>query len=303
MSPKLQNFLKRLSGTAILLALLAGVVAAVICDHGNLYYAGAFVCLLCSLAGVEWFFMLRGKERECNRPLILVGTCLYPWLLMYLLPPDLHDRFDAHVSSCTHPLLALVVYALAAFVCELVRLDYGKQNFAAALRSLGTSLLAFIYPGWLFAFALLAIHRNELAGPILFIVVLSKLSDIWAYLCGVLLGRRLIPRSFSPAVSPNKSWEGIIGSFLLTTLCFMIVPLCWGDPCLGPGNGVLLAAFLTLPIFLLAVVGDLVGSLIKRGLGVKDSGHLIPGIGGVIDLIDSPSLAVPLFTLLACVLL
>ncbi len=302
MSPKLQTFLKRLSGTVILLSLLAGVVAAVIRGHGNLYYAGAFVCLLCSLAGVEWFCMLRGRERECNRPLILVGTCLYPWLLMFLLPPDLHDRSDAHASSCALPLLALIVYALTAFVCELVRLDYGKQNFAAALRGLGTTLLAFIYPGWLFAFALLAIHRNELAIPTLFVIALSKLSDIWAYLCGVLLGHRIIPRPFSPAVSPNKSWEGIIGSSLLTTLCFMAVPLCSDGSCLGKGNDALLAAFFVLPIFLLAVVGDLVGSLIKRGLGVKDSGHLIPGIGGVIDLIDSPSLAVPL-TLLACALL
>ncbi len=303
MSPKLQTFLRRLFGSAILLSLLVGVIAAAVYDHGNLYYAGAFVCLLCSLAGVEWFFMLRGKEQECNRPLILVGTCLYPWLLMFLLPPDLHDRPDAHASSCALPLLALIVYALTAFVCELVRLDYGKQNFAAALRGLGTTLLAFIYPGWLFAFALLAIHRDELAVSILCIIVLSKLSDIWAYLSGVLLGHRVIPRPFSPAVSPNKSWEGIIASFLLTTLCFMAVPLCWADLCLGKGNGVLLAALIVPPIFLLAVVGDLVGSLIKRGLGVKDSGHLIPGIGGIIDLIDSPSIAVPLFTLLACALL
>ena len=124
--------------------------------------------------------------------------------------------------------------------------------------------------------------------PILLtIVVITKLSDIWAYLCGVLVGRRLISRPFSPAVSPKKSWEGFIGSFILTTLCgaFLIrfvEPVCpmW------------FAITSAVVFYFISVAGDLAGSLVKRGIGVKDSSHLLPGIGGIIDLIDSPAFTI-----------
>ena len=121
--------------------------------------------------------------------------------------------------------------------------------------------------------------------PILLtVVVITKFSDTWAYLCGVLVGRRFISRPFSPTVSPKKSWEGFIGSLILTTLCgaFLIrfvEPVCpmW------------FAIISAVVFYFISVAGDLAGSLVKRGMGVKDSSHLLPGIGGIIDLIDSPA--------------
>ena len=121
--------------------------------------------------------------------------------------------------------------------------------------------------------------------PILLtIVVITKLSDTWAYLCGVLVGRRFISRPFSPAVSPKKSWEGIISSFVLTILYGILLIRFVDSACLT-----LSAAIISAIIFIISVAGDLVGSLVKRGLGVKESSHLLPGIGGIIDLIDSPA--------------
>ncbi len=99
---------------------------------------------------------------------------------------------------------------------------------------------------------------------------------------------------FSPQLSPNKTWEGILGSFVLTML------FAAGFYALLPLEGYLSWALVlgVSPIlFILAVIGDLLGSLVKRALEVKDSGRLLPGIGGIYDLLDSPALTVPFFAL------
>ena len=275
MRDKLKTFLKRLLSTIISLAVVATALGGTY-YFKNSWFCAALICVLCNLAAVEWFLMLREKKTECNRWLILVGGLVYPWLPACGL-----------ISGTT----GLVLFILTAFICELLRMDYGKQSAEAALRSVGTTVLAFVYPGWFFSFAL---HYMEpqLGIPILVtLVVFTKLSDIWAYLCGVLVGRRFISRPFSPAVSPKKSWEGIIGSFLLTILCGGTIIWC----VLSKFPTVKAVGFFAF-VFVLAVAGDLAGSLVKRGLGVKDSSHILPGIGGIIDLIDSPAFTIAAFT-------
>ena len=281
MSDKLKTFLKRLFSTIIGLVVVAAALGGTYYFE-NTWYCAALICVLCNLAAVEWFLMLREKKTECNRWLILVGGLVYPWLPACGL-----------ISGTT----GLVLFILTAFICELLRMDYGKQSAEATLRSVGTTVLAFVYPGWFFSFAL---HYMEpqLGIPILVtLVVFTKLSDIWAYLCGVLVGRRFISRPFSPAVSPKKSWEGIIGSFILTILCGMAS--LWYIESKFPAVDALPtvdAVWFFAGIFVLAVAGDLAGSLVKRGIGVKDSGHLLPGIGGIIDLIDSPAFTLAFVT-------
>ena len=127
------------------------------------------------------------------------------------------------------------------------------------------------------------------------IVLFTKMSDIWAYVSGILLGGKFISRKFSPSVSPKKTWEGIIGSVIITlTVGAVLLPvlglMSW-EELTSPS---FLAIYIPLGIllFFLSVWGDLAGSLIKRGLAVKDSGSLLPGIGGIFDLIDSPAFTV-----------
>jgi phosphatidate cytidylyltransferase len=123
------------------------------------------------------------------------------------------------------------------------------------------------------------------AGLVLFLVLLTEFNDVMQYVWGKLLGRRKI----IPAVSPGKTWAGFIGGVLSTALA-----------------GALLAPLLTpfsLPQGLLAglaigvagFIGDVVVSAVKRDLGVKDSGSLIPGHGGVLDRLDSLLYTAPLF--------
>lgn len=298
MSPKLQTFLRRLLSTVILIAALAGVW---LWNHP--YGYAALICLLCNLSAVEWHCMLRERKRESNRWLILAAGVVYPWIIAWKTLEGTPGEEAAELVTIEYTealaitifaFKCLVGYALLAFALEIVRMDYRGLSAREALQSLGTTLVGFIFPVWMFSFALEALLEYPFhVRMLVWLVVATKLSDICAYVSGVLLGKRLVKRSFSPAVSPNKTWEGIVGSFILTagSAWLLMEPLC--------GEAVMPAPLffcLFMPaLFVLSVVGDLAGSLIKRGLGVKDSGKLLPGIGGVFDLIDSPAFTVVAF--------
>ncbi len=288
MTPKTKTFLERLFSTIVLLSLLGGAVA-----WNNPVAYAVLICLFCNLTTVEWFRMLGERREETNRPLMLLGGLAYPWLLA------LAAFSEQHITTTWEKVLAfslgfLILYTLIAFFCELFRMDYRGRSGAQALASMGITLLAFIYPVWLFAFSLVYVAEAGSIAPLLWLILVTKLSDIWAYCSGVLLGGKIFgQRKFSPVVSPKKTWEGIIGSFILTVasgygLSLLLLPQTSADY----PNDSLMGAGLSALIFLLAVPGDLAGSLIKRGLAVKDSGSLLPGIGGIFDLIDSPAFTV-----------
>lgn len=123
------------------------------------------------------------------------------------------------------------------------------------------------------------------AGLVLFLVLLTESNDVAQYVWGKLLGRRKI----IPKVSPNKTWEGFVGGFL-TTVALAVLLAPWLTP-LSPEH----AAMAGLLIGWSGFVGDVVISALKRDIGVKDSGALIPGHGGVLDRIDSLTYTAPLF--------
>lgn len=128
-------------------------------------------------------------------------------------------------------------------------------------------------------------HGREL---VIFAVAIVAMADIGAYFSGRRFGRRKL----APNVSPGKSWEGVLGGLCSVSL------------------GTLVAAFLlpnqvswwlllgiALPTALVSVLGDLLESMLKRHRGIKDSGHILPGHGGVLDRIDGLVAALPVFTL------
>jgi phosphatidate cytidylyltransferase len=118
------------------------------------------------------------------------------------------------------------------------------------------------------------------------IIAATKLADIGAYISGKMTGRNKL----CPKISPGKTWEGLIGGFLFSALGSWII-FCqfipWMLPTkpltLGPFGPILFALLLTCT----GLVGDLTESLIKRDVGSKDSGRLLPGMGGVWDVTDS----------------
>lgn len=122
---------------------------------------------------------------------------------------------------------------------------------------------------------------------LLYAVFMAKWTDIGAYMVGCLFGRhKLIPR-----ISPGKSWEGVVGGLVWGTFCGCL--LVWG---VNRWAGGLFSALgmtwqraipIGLVVAAMGVVGDLAESLIKRATGVKDSGGFIPGMGGLMDVLDS----------------
>lgn len=284
MTPKLKTFLERGFSTVVLLSLLGGAVAW----NEPIGYA-VLICVLCNLTSWEWFNMLKGTN--ANRWLSLISGIIYPWLLALICA----GSEKSYLQSTAVALGFLVLYVLLAFCGQLFRMDYRGKTGAEMLDGMGLTLLSFVYPVWMFAFALTCLRTEELIYAMLWLVLFTKMSDIWAYVSGVLLGGKFFSRKFSPSVSPKKTWEGIIGSIIITLIVgAILLPVLgiftWEDlttPCFLlcyiPGG---------LLLFFLSVWGDLAGSLIKRGIAVKDSGSLLPGIGGIFDLIDSPAFTV-----------
>ena len=284
MSPKLKTFLERGFSTIVLLGLLGGTVAW----NEPIGYA-VLISVLCNLTSWEWFNMLKGTN--ANRWLSLVCGLIYPWFLSWVCI----GTYLPGSSSLGIAVAVLVLFTIMAFCGQLFRMDYRGKTGAEMLDGMGMTLLSFVYPVWMFCFALTCVHTEENIMAMLWLVLFTKMSDIWAYVSGVLLGGKFITRKFSPCVSPKKTWEGIIGSIIITlTVGALLLPVL-----VPSAKGVLsepgfYAVYIPvgLLLFFLSVWGDLAGSLIKRGIAVKDSGSLLPGIGGIFDLIDSPAFTV-----------
>ncbi len=126
---------------------------------------------------------------------------------------------------------------------------------------------------------------------LLFVMLLVWGADSGAYMFGRLFGKHKL----APKVSPGKTWEGFFGGLLssaiIAWLFALLAPLS-----VAPGTLIICAVIATLA----SVLGDLTESMFKREAGIKDSGNLIPGHGGILDRIDSLTAAVPVF---ACLLL
>jgi len=168
---------------------------------------------------------------------------------------------------------------------------------ANAMENLATTIFIIFYTGGLAGF--LTKLRMEIGGSagvvvLVFSVFLVKMTDTGAYFVGRAIGRRRL----IPWLSPMKTWEGLIGGLVLTVACALGVGL-WlhsvgllklRNPAV-PLPAALLLLGLLLGVF--SVAGDLCASLLKRDAAVKDSGQTLPGLGGVLDVIDSPLLAAP----------
>jgi phosphatidate cytidylyltransferase len=123
------------------------------------------------------------------------------------------------------------------------------------------------------------------AGLVLFLMFLTQFNDVMQYVWGKTLGKHKI----IPKVSPKKTWEGFLGGVATTTLlAWLLAP--WLTPLVGweaPAAGLLIGVA--------GFIGDVNISALKRDLGVKDSGSLIPGHGGILDRVDSLTFTAPLF--------
>ena len=178
---------------------------------------------------------------------------------------------------------------------------FARQMFARLreeepLRTMAYTLFGLLYVLWLFNFMtkILYVVPRASSGTVtgqfycLYLIAVTKFSDMGAYLVGSVIGRH----QMIPHISPKKTWEGFFGALALSLFASL------GLFALMPGHLSMLswthATVLGLLLGFAAVVGDLAESIIKRSTGVKDSGSLLPGIGGALDLVDSLLFTAPL---------
>jgi phosphatidate cytidylyltransferase len=163
------------------------------------------------------------------------------------------------------------------------------KGYLASLATFNWGVVACVYT---LGFAPLLMHVPEAevpnagpAGLVFFLLVATEANDVLQYVCGKLFGRTKV----IPKVSPNKTWEGFLGGWVLTGAL-----IWWAAPIFTPVDATgrwMLAVLMPLAGF----AGDVTMSAVKRDLGVKDTSALIPGHGGVLDRIDSLTFTAPLY--------
>ncbi|MFD5093888.1 phosphatidate cytidylyltransferase [Amycolatopsis thailandensis] len=169
---------------------------------------------------------------------------------------------------------ALTAFVLTVLVCLLWRLPGGADGY---LRDISASVFAAAYIPLFGAFAAMLVPPEDGVGRVLAFMIGVVASDTGGYIAGVLGGKH----PMAPSISPKKTWEGFAGSLVAgvvagaLTLSLLLDGHAW--------QGVLFGA----AIVCTATLGDLVESLIKRDLGVKDMGNMLPGHGGLMDRLDS----------------
>ena len=197
---------------------------------------------------------------------------------------------EARLGRPDHLLLALATVVIA------VRL-LGERKPENRVESLAATLAGLVYVSLLLQYFVRIV--TPLPGDVLtpdgrlllclWLIIVAKFCDMGALLTGLAIGRHKL----APEISPKKTWEGAVGGVLLSMVSG--ATFAWGARASFPAHMTpLVAALMAAPIAIVAIVSDLIESVIKRRADFKDSGHSVPGIGGMFDLSDSLILVAPL---------
>jgi len=179
-----------------------------------------------------------------------------------------------------------IFMTLPVYIVSLILMIPIVRNRAKGqLQQVALAILGFIYLGWMFSHVGFLANSPHAYGYLLFLILAVEGSDVAAFLAGKLFGRRKL----RPEISPNKTWGGSLGALAIS----MALPwlLRFSFPHFGALQLVLTGAIVGIG----GQLGDLTISMIKRDIGVKDMGSLIPGHGGLLDRVDSLIFAGPLF--------
>lgn len=280
-------FFRRTASTLGLWAVVAAAFASRL--------AWAYVALigfLAVLATIEYFQMLKAGGMKCF-PRWGVALALGYSLVLYLyqlgvFPGGVPPWLDG----------AGIFLAIAgAFVLQLRHPIRGTEP----LQAVATSLVGFIYLPFLFNFCARIVFAVPGEGQVpgaallLWMIAVTKFTDMGAYIVGSAIGKH----KMIPHVSPGKTWQGFGGALFFALLAGCGLYAWFHDDIPGFATGLHVLGgwpaviVLSLVLALFAVVGDLAESVVKRSLNIKDSGHMLPGIGGALDLIDSLCFTAP----------
>ncbi len=266
------------------------VVLAALFSSNKLVSNYVFLLVMIVLAAVgllEFYGLVEKRGLACFKALgvtggvaLMTGTFLHLTgnLGIYGTPARVND-FET---------IFLILFVLGLCVKQFV-----TRSNTAGLLAISTTLFGLMYVPWLLNFIQKINFFPGVDGRwyLLYFVLVTKFSDSGAYVVGSLIGRhKMIPR-----VSPGKTWEGFAGAIVASTLASLLLTHFGQQHFYGMNWRH--AAILGIMLSVAAVVGDLIESIFKREAGVKDSGRYFPGIGGVLDLLDSLLFNAPLMYL------
>ncbi|MFL5752857.1 MAG: phosphatidate cytidylyltransferase [Bacteroidia bacterium] len=286
-----QKFLVRTGSAAIFVIVLLGSIFL------N-YYSFSLLFLIISVWGLLEFYSLMEKlnTRPDKALGILTGTTLYLWAMASNSEMIAFTGLDLKASG----ILALVmIFAFLIFIRQLFRNDPAPfQNIAITLGgvfyvSLPFALLnisSYVFSTLPDPYTEIPYFTYTYSSSLIFgIFLLIWSNDTFAYLSGSFLGKH----KMYERISPGKTWEGTLGGAVLTLVASFFISRWFSV--LDLSDWMIIAAIVTV----IGTLGDLIESMLKRSAGVKDSGSIMPGHGGILDRFDSLILATPfIFTYL-----
>jgi len=271
----------RLITAAVLIPIVVGSVLWLSYAQFALFFA-----VFAVVGGWEWsrFLRLHQVLARASYAVMVMAVILLCWF---------------YVVGYPERVLSVLILGLAWWICALALVYmYPKCDRIRSSRTLGAVIgLLVIVPCWL---AIIELRNNFEQGPylVLFLVALIAVADSTAYFGGKKWGSKKL----APQVSPGKSWEGVISGLLGVTL-FSFICAWFFEFLNGDWKAVVVFLVVCILTAITSVLGDLSESMFKRQVGLKDSGKILPGHGGVLDRIDSLTAAAPLFALCLWMLL
>ncbi|MEO8205758.1 MAG: phosphatidate cytidylyltransferase [Chthoniobacterales bacterium] len=274
MSASLFTFFRRLGSTIVLWTL---ILASVLSGKEAVYF-----CLLMGmcLLGLWEYFKMLDTQKIPNFKLTAMLTAA-----VFLGTSFFYYRRFGPANSYDFELVMLVLFVMVLFVRQM----FAKIRDQEPLQTMAYTLFGLIYIPWLFDFMTKIVYLPPAqadgapAGQyyVLYLIMVTKFSDMGAYTFGSIFGKH----PFAPHISPKKTWEGFFGALITSLLgSYWIYALIPGRL---PAFGFCDLTILGLVLGFAAVIGDLAESVVKRSTHIKDSSSLLPGIGGTLDLIDS----------------
>ena len=285
----MSDLFKRLLSSAVLIGIVLGSLF-----WFPLWVYALVITSFVAVALYEFFTMVRHRGILVHRPLSIVLGVIFISLVAWrslvepgLVPTPILGPGATAISWMWD------IFWPATIVILFIR-QFLRENIFEALGGLATTLFGLGYIAALFSyfFYIRAIDVHQGAWLVLYLILVTKMGDVGAYAVGNLIGRHtLISR-----ISPRKTVEGLVGSALFSGVTALVAqPMLGAQTIFGQPSAGLLSVLLGGFLGICGQLGDLAESLLKRDCQVKDTGSLLPGLGGVLDVLDSLLFTAPLF--------
>lgn len=266
--------------TKRIITAIIGVPLLITIFYYGSYYFLLFIMLIIGFGSYEYFRLIDNKNINSNKVLGIVFSLILP--------------LGAYFGYLYFIFIFTVVSILTLF------LSLQKQEITSTLAEAGSRFLGIVYIGWFLSHAVLIrdIGENKLIADslgnkslndigffwIVFVVSCTFVNDTVAFFVGNAKGKHKL----APRLSPGKTWEGTLSGIFMSLVCGIFINLIFNHYI-----NYKWAMILGLIIGVAAVIGDLIESMFKRSVSIKDTGELLPGHGGILDRFDSLIIVFP----------